>query len=169
MRFFFFLKNIFLNFKFLFKVGMETLAGLLLLLSIIHASNGLMSQVFKGDVTFHYEWRRTFGSCALSRSKKDPFYVAAMSRLMMKLPSNITNPKDHPFCLPQHCIKVNGKRGSVVLKVSDTCASCKLHDVDVADKVFPLLDDPRRGRVKMTWNWVDCRKNPPGEQQKNSE
>lgn len=153
------------TFTFLFRVDAKSLLSLLLLLSIIYFNNGLRDQAYKGDVTFHYEWRRSFGSCALSHSKKDPFYVAAMSRFFMKLPSNITNPKNHPFCGAHHCIKVSGKRGSVVLKVSDTCASCKPHDVDVADKVFALLDDPNRGRVKMTWNWVDCRKSPPGKQE----
>lgn len=143
---------------------MKYFASFLLLLSIIDFIHGLRDQVYEGDVTFHYEWRRSFGSCALSDSKKDPFFVAAMSRFFMELPSNITNPKNHPLCMPHHCIKVNGKRGSVILKVSDTCAGCKAHDVDVAHKVFPLLDDPNRGRVKMTWNLVDCRENPPGKQ-----
>lgn len=66
------------------------------------------------------------------------------------------------MCSEPYCIKVSGKRGSVVLKVSDTCPSCKAHDVDVADRIFPLLDDPKRGRVPMNWKFVDCRKNPPG-------
>ena len=151
-----------LRLAFLFRVETKFFLILVAVLSIIHCCNGFKDQ-FRGDVTFHYEWRSTFGSCALRHSKKDPFYVAAMSRFFMKLPSNITNPKNHPFCMEHHCIKVNGKRGSVILKVSDTCSSCKSYDVDVAHKVFPLLDDPNKGRVKMTWNWIDCNKSPPGE------
>jgi hypothetical protein len=72
------------------------------------------------------------------------------------------NPNNHPKCTESHCVKLSGKRGSVVLKISDTCYGCKPYDVDVSDRVFPLLDDPNKGRVVMTWKWVDCRKNPPG-------
>jgi hypothetical protein len=100
-------------------------------------------QLYKGDITFYYEWRGNYGSCALNKSRSDPFHVAALSRHWMKLPKKITNPNHHPLCGEDHCIKVNGKRGSVVLKVSDTCYGCKPYDVDIADKVFPLLDDPR--------------------------
>lgn len=113
-------------------------------------------------MTFYYEWRGNYGSCALERSKKDPFYVAALSRFFMKLPTNITNPNNHPKCTEPHCVRVNGKRGSVVLKVSDTCYGCRPYDVDVSDRVFPLLDDPNKGRVVMNWKFVDCKKNPPG-------
>jgi len=75
----------------------------------------------------------------------------------MKLPKNITNPNNHPLCAEQHCVKINGKRGSVVLKVSDTCYGCRPYDVDIADKIYPLLDDPRKGRIKMTWRFIDCK------------
>lgn len=80
----------------------------------------------------------------------------------MKLSPGVANPNRHPLCEEENCVKVYGPRGSVVLKVSDTCLSCRPHDIDVADSVFPLLDDPKKGRVKMTWRFVDCRSNPPG-------
>lgn len=136
--------------------------GILSLSLIAKCVFALRTVVHKGDVTFHYEWRGNYGSCALKQSRKDPFYVAALSRFFMKLPRNTTNPNKHPLCADPYCIKVNGKRGSVVLKVSDTCHSCKAHDVDVADNIFLMLEDPKKGRVKMTWQWVDCRKTPPG-------
>lgn len=142
---------------------------LLLVISSVDVIVGYKNQTtYTGDVTFYYEWRGNYGSCALDRSKRDPFYVAALSRFYMKLPRSITNPNNHPLCAEPYCVKVSGKRGSVVLKVSDTCYGCKPHDVDVADKVFSLLDDPNKGRVKMSWKWVDCRKSPPG-QQKNKD
>ena len=75
----------------------------------------------------------------------------------MKLPKNITNPNNHPLCAEQHCVKINGKRSSVVLKVSDKCYGCKPYDIDIADKIYPLLDDPRKGRIKMTWRFIDCK------------
>ncbi|CRK98957.1 CLUMA_CG012369, isoform A [Clunio marinus] len=120
------------------------------------------SQSYKGDITFYYEWHGNHGSCALEKSKKDPFHVAALSRFFMKLPVNVTNPNKHPYCSESYCVKVSGKRGSVVLKISDTCYGCKPHDIDVAHRVFPLLDDPNKGRVPMAWKFVDCTKNPPG-------
>jgi hypothetical protein len=145
-----------------FRSGDVKIIELLILTSLLVNFSASNRTAFKGDVTFYYEWRGNYGSCALDQAKRDPFYVAALSRFFMKLPINITNPNNHPYCAEANCIRVSGKRGSVVLKVSDTCYGCKPHDVDVADRVFPLLDDPNKGRVKMTWKWVDCSKTPPG-------
>lgn len=132
---------------------------ILLLAAIVGCA---LSQSYTGDVTFYNEWRGNYGSCGLDRSKYDPYYVAALSRGMMKLPPGMTNPNNHPKCAASVCVQVYGQRGSVVLKVSDTCYSCKDYDVDVADQIFPLLDDPNKGRVRMNWKFVDCRTNPPG-------
>lgn len=126
------------------------------------AFEGVKSQTRRGDLTYYYEWRGNYGSCALDRSRWDQFYVAALARSHMALPAGMTNPNNHPLCAAQYCIRVHGARGSVVLKVSDTCWGCVNDDVDVADTVFPMLDDPVKGRVKVTWNFVDCRKTPPG-------
>lgn len=134
----------------------------LLLLAVDFIAGFANETTYKGDVTYYYEWRGNYGSCALKQAKRDPFFVAAMSRFFMKLPFNITNPNNHPYCMEKHCIKVSGIRGSVVLKVSDTCYGCKPYDVDVADKVYPMLDDPKKGRIVMKWQWADCRKKPPG-------
>lgn len=123
---------------------------------------GGLSQSYSGDLTFYTEWRGNYGSCGLDRSKSDHFYVAALSRAMMKLPPGVTNPNKHPKCAADVCVQVYGKRGSVVLKVSDTCWGCKDNDVDVADTVFPFLDDPKMGRVPVKWNFVNCHSNPPG-------
>ncbi len=118
-------------------------------------------------MTYYYEWKGNYGSCGLNRSKVDPFYVAALSRHWMKLPDGITNPNKHPLCRPQHCVKINGRRGSVVLKISDTCFGCKESDVDIADEIFPMLEDPRKGRVKMDWQFVNCKGALIGRQSKN--
>lgn len=119
-------------------------------------------QSYTGDVTYYTEWKGNYGSCALDRSRWDQFYVAALSRTMMALPAGMTNPNNHPYCAPEHCVQVWGPRGSVVLKISDTCWGCNTYDVDVADSVFPMLDDPNKGRVRMNWNFVNCYSNPPG-------
>lgn len=118
---------------------------------------------YTGDMTFYHEWRGNYGSCGLDRSKTDHFYVAALAKSsFMKLPPGVANPNNHPMCKPDKCIEVTGKRGKVVLKVSDTCMGCAANDVDVAHSVFPMLDDPNRGRVKVSWNFVNCQSNPPG-------
>lgn len=112
-----------------------------------------ISSAFTGDLTYYTEWNGNYGSCGLERSKYDPYYVAALSRERM---SGVSNPNNHPLCQPDKCIKINGARGSVVVKISDTCWGCQRDDVDVADSVFPLLDDPWKGRVKVTWDFCDC-------------
>ena len=114
------------------------------------------ANAFSGDLTYYGEWNGNYGSCGLERSKTDRFYVAALSRARMALPPSITNPNKHPLCASNRCIKVTGKRGSVVLKISDTCWACAYNDVDIADTVFPLLDDPVKGRVKINWEFTDC-------------
>ncbi|CAG9805199.1 unnamed protein product [Chironomus riparius] len=133
------------------------LAILCLVAASLINGDSLPKQLFKGDITYYYEWRGNYGSCALNKSLSDPYQVAALSRHWMKLPKNITNPNNHPLCEEQHCVKINGKRSSVVLKVSDTCYGCRPYDVDIADKIYPLLDDPRKGRIKMTWRFIDCK------------
>lgn len=115
-----------------------------------------------GDLTYYQEWFGNYGSCALNRATRNHFYVAALSRSQMKLPPGMTNPNNHPLCKPNRCIKVTGSRGTVVLKISDTCWACAKDDVDVAHTVYPMLEDPIRGRVKVSWKFVNCKTNPPG-------
>jgi expansin (peptidoglycan-binding protein) len=140
------------------KIKLATFSLLLLLATFAPAN----CQTYTGDVTYYTEWRGNYGSCGLDRSRHDQFYVAALSRHFMGLPPGITNPNKHPMCAADKCLQVFGPRGSVVLKVSDTCWGCSNYDVDVADTVFPMLDDPWKGRVRMNWKFVDCRSNPPG-------
>ena len=135
----------------------KCIIALFLVITLLEEVKGL-----RGDVTFYYEWNGGYGSCGLERSRYDKFYVAALSRKYMNLPPGMTNPNNHPMCGESHCLQIRGARGTVVVKVSDTCEGCKNDDVDIADSVFPLLDDPNRGRVSMEWSFVDCRTNPPG-------
>lgn len=115
-----------------------------------------------GDLTYYTEWRGGYGSCGLDRARSDQFYVAALSRKYMNLPPGMTNPNNHPICNADRCLEITGRRGRVVLKISDTCEGCKNDDVDVADTVFPMLEDPNLGRVKVSWRFVNCFSNPPG-------
>lgn len=74
----------------------------------------------------------------------------------MALPPGMTNPNNHPLCAADKCIEIQGARGSVKLKISDTCSGCKTYDVDVAGEIFPRLDDPNKGRVRVSWRFVNC-------------
>lgn len=127
-----------------------------LVILLLASFEGFSSQVFSGDVSFYNKWHRNLGSCRLERSMSNPFRVAALSKELMESTSK------HQLCSERSCVQLFGKRGSVVLKVSDTCKSCNDHDIEVAHVVFPLLADPKRGRVQMTWTFVDCQSNLPG-------
>lgn len=141
---------------------MKSFVKSILIFVIVASLQDAMVEALSGDVTFYTEWNGGYGSCGLDRSRYDQFYVAALSRKYMNLPPGMTNPNKHPMCAADRCLQIYGARGSVVLKVSDTCEGCRDDDVDVAHTVFPMLDDPNRGRVRMNWNFVDCRSNPPG-------
>lgn len=133
--------------------------SLILVLGLVAILSFEGAFAYSGDLTFYYEWRGGYGSCGLERSRYDEFYVSALSRKWMNL---LPNPNNHPLCAADKCIQLWGRRGSVVVKISDTCEGCKGDDVDVADSVFPLLDDPNLGRVPVTWEFVNCHTNPPG-------
>jgi hypothetical protein len=130
-----------------------------ILFVLVLATFEVKSQTYSGEVTFYYGWRGNWGSCGLERSKTDHFYVAALSRFFM---GGVSNPNNHPRCAADQCIQIYGARGSVVLKISDTCPSCDNYNVDIADSVYGYLDDPDKGRVRMNWHFTNCFSNPPG-------
>ena len=68
----------------------------------------------------------------------------------------MTNPNNHPLCSANYCIQVRGPNGVVNLKVSDTCPSCKAYDIDIANTIYNQVSDPNKGRVQVTWEFVDC-------------
>lgn len=74
----------------------------------------------------------------------------------MKLPPGVTNPNKHPLCQASKCVEIRGSRGTVQLKISDTCPACAAYDVDVADEIFPHIEDPFKGRVKVQWRFINC-------------
>lgn len=111
---------------------------------------------YTGDLTYYTSWKGNYGSCGLERSRRDPLYVAALSPYFMKTPPDQPNPNKHPLCAADKCIEIRGARGTVQLKISDTCPECKSFDVDIADEIFPRLDDPIKGRVKVSWKFVRC-------------
>jgi hypothetical protein len=136
---------------------------------VLSATLFQFGEALHGDVTYYDEWKHSYGSCGLDISMQDQFYVLALSMKYMQLPPNVTNPNKHPLCGPNACAKIHGPLATVVLKISDTCMGCKDDDLDVADTVFPMMDDPSKGRVPMDWEFVDCSVDPPGKKTSISE
>lgn len=129
------------------------------LVVLIIAIEGSQSQTHSGELTFYREWRGNPGSCNLAQSKSNPNYVAALSRAMM---AGSANPNNHPNCAANKCIKVLSGGKSIVLKISDTCASCKPNDIDIADAIFSHFAPLSKGRIPVQWQFVDCNSQPPG-------
>jgi hypothetical protein len=76
----------------------------------------IRSETYSGDLTYYKLWKENNGSCANQRALTDPWYVEN-SREFMKLPPGITDPNQHPFCGEKTCIQVEGRLGSIVVKV----------------------------------------------------
>ncbi|ORY02091.1 hypothetical protein K493DRAFT_190116, partial [Basidiobolus meristosporus CBS 931.73] len=49
------------------------------------------------------------------------------------------------------CVKVSGPNGSVVVKISDLCASCSSGDIDLTPTAFEHIAPKVEGRVKVVW------------------
>lgn len=144
----------------------STSLKLLLVVSLGFLQSG---DTLRGDVTYYSGWNHGWGSCGLDISMENQFYVLALGMKYMTLPENETNTHNHPLCGPNACAKIYGERGTVVLKISDTCGGCLDDNIDVADTVFPMLDDPIKGVVPMDWEFVDCSVDPPGKKTAKSE
>ncbi|KAI9478678.1 MAG: RlpA-like double-psi beta-barrel-protein domain-containing protein-containing protein [Benjaminiella poitrasii] len=50
-------------------------------------------------------------------------------------------------------IKVKGPKGSVKVKVVDTCPECSKNDIDLSPKAFEKIAKKKDGRVKVTWSY----------------
>ena len=58
------------------------------------------------------------------------------------------------------CLKVTGKRGTIVIRVVDSCPDCDTRDpvadLDLSQEAFKLVDDPNAGYVPITFQVVPC-------------
>jgi expansin (peptidoglycan-binding protein) len=54
------------------------------------------------------------------------------------------------------CIRVQGAKGSVVVRVTDSCPPCGHHHMDLSAQAFAKIDDPEKGRVNVTYQTVPC-------------
>lgn len=54
------------------------------------------------------------------------------------------------------CARVKGPKGSVRVKIMDSCASCSGDDIDLSMGAFKKIADLDVGRLDVTWKFVDC-------------
>ncbi|KAG0172109.1 hypothetical protein DFQ28_011502 [Apophysomyces sp. BC1034] len=101
---------------------------------------------FSGDGTFYNPSAGT-GSCGWENS--DSELVAALNAPQM---ANGANPNKNPKCGDR--IRVKGPKGSVTVKIVDTCPPCQSGSVDLSPAAFNKIADFAQGRVPISWNWV---------------
>ncbi|KAI8969299.1 RlpA-like double-psi beta-barrel-protein domain-containing protein-containing protein, partial [Mycotypha africana] len=81
------------------------------------------------------------GSCGFQDTNDDQLVVALSKEVMSQ----------GSYCGKQ--IKVTSKKGSVHLKVIDTCPGCARGDVDMSKAAFDKIGDYDKGHVDISWNF----------------
>ena len=70
-----------------------------------------------------------------------------------------SDPNANPLCRlqirAQRFHEQAGGMRSVDLTVVDRCVGCQPTDLDVSPGAFAQLADPDRGRVRVTWAWLN--------------
>lgn len=84
------------------------------------------------------------GNCSFDKSPQD-LMVAAL---------NLTDYAGSAAC--GSCIAVDGPKGSVTVRVVDSCPGCAKGDVDLSEQAFAKIAALSAGRVKITWKTVAC-------------
>lgn len=54
------------------------------------------------------------------------------------------------------CLRVQGAKGEVVVRVVDSCPGCEQGHLDLSESAFEKIDDKVKGRVKITYQKVAC-------------
>jgi expansin (peptidoglycan-binding protein) len=54
------------------------------------------------------------------------------------------------------CVKVNGPKGTVVVRIVDRCPECEKGHVDLSQQAFAEIADLHLGVVPVTWQVVPC-------------
>ena len=112
-----------------------------------------------GSITFYHSWKTNPGSCNLYSSEELPFYVGALSPLsFMALPRGQFNPNKHILCQDKYCLKLYASNGrAIIVKITDTCASCGQYDVDISEPAYrQLFGASSNDRLTTKWKFVHC-------------
>jgi expansin (peptidoglycan-binding protein) len=59
------------------------------------------------------------------------------------------------------CVKVNGPKGSVVVRIVDRCPECLKGHIDLSKEAFAKIADLALGVVQVTWQVVPCQVSGP--------
>jgi expansin (peptidoglycan-binding protein) len=59
------------------------------------------------------------------------------------------------------CVKVNGPKGSVVVRIVDRCPECLKGHIDLSKEAFAKIADVALGVVQVTWQVVPCQVSGP--------
>ncbi|CAO3582182.1 unnamed protein product [Absidia cylindrospora] len=116
----------------------------MMLFVVITMALPLEKRQYSGDGTWYDV---SLGSCGTTNDNNE--MVAALNAPQMK---NGPNPNNNNIC--NRRIRVTGPKGSVTVKIVDTCPSCKYGSVDLSPSSFKNIADLSAGRVPITWNWV---------------
>lgn len=65
--------------------------------------------------------------------------------------NNGENPNKNPLC--GKYITAKGPKGTVRVKIVDTCPPCKSGDLDLSIAAFGKIADYAAGRVPITWHF----------------
>jgi expansin (peptidoglycan-binding protein) len=106
-------------------------------------SKSSSSGSYTGDAT----WYNTgLGSCGWD-NKESELIVAVNHEQMGQVP----NPNKNSNC--GRFISVKGPKGSVNVKVVDTCPGCAHGALDLSPAAFAQIADLSQGRVTINWSW----------------
>ena len=98
---------------------------------------------YSGDATYY---GTGLGSCGWT--SKDSEYIVALNHGQM---ANGANSNKNPNC--GRSITATGPKGSVTVKVVDTCPGCANGDLDLSPAAFAKIADMAAGRVPVSWSW----------------
>lgn len=96
-----------------------------------------------GDATYY---GTGLGSCG--EVSKDSDMIVALNHGQM---ANGANPNHNQLC--GKTITAHGPKGSVTVKIVDTCPGCANGDLDLSPAAFAKIADMAQGRVPITWDF----------------
>ncbi|ORX89524.1 hypothetical protein K493DRAFT_318613 [Basidiobolus meristosporus CBS 931.73] len=117
----------------------------------VHDKAQVSKRDYRGDGTFFTPDRDACSKQGHTSSESD--MIAALSRFQFGQGSG-QDTDQASMC--GKCVKVQGPKGSVVVRISDLCAPCRSGDIDLTPAAFKNIADLDAGRVKVTWKQVSC-------------
>ncbi|GAN02161.1 riboflavin aldehydeforming enzyme [Mucor ambiguus] len=107
-------------------------------------SSSSSSGDYSGDATYY---NTGLGSCGWESAESE--MIVALNHGQME---NGANSNKNPNC-GRH-ITATGPKGSVTVKVVDTCPGCANGDLDLSPAAFAKIADMDAGRVPVSWSWA---------------